>query len=166
MARNALIRVGFRSKIAASIVAFSLFSIGDFVACSGQTIQLPTLSFFNVRTVVSVPDGGTMGLGGVSRHGEGFTSRSAPGLGNIPFAGRLFRNQGIGFNSSASNASVNVQIISLSEYEQALLSQHAADLEDGGFKSRTLGGPAVDPNGSHEIQRKAKFISDNIGRKR
>src|SRR5262245_35901674 len=39
------------------------------------TVQLPTFSFFTVQTVVSVPDGGGMSLGGINRAADGSVTR-------------------------------------------------------------------------------------------
>jgi hypothetical protein len=83
--------------------AFCLFLIG-FCLCipvenlSAQIIQLPTLRVFNVRTSVSVPDGGIINLGGVNRSASGSISRGVPGL-----PGPLFNNRGIGHSVGASN---------------------------------------------------------------
>ncbi|MFP6648886.1 MAG: hypothetical protein VB817_05470, partial [Pirellulaceae bacterium] len=46
----------------------------------GTTIQLPTFNFTTVSTTVSVPDGGTVLLGGIKRLSEGRTERGVPML--------------------------------------------------------------------------------------
>lgn len=90
----------------------------------GFPVQLPTTSIFSVDTTVSVPDGGSISLGGNS--GSAWSSSRSGG----PF--RPFGNRAIGGTQFASNASVHVQIISLAEMEADLLSQLPADrsLED------------------------------------
>lgn len=93
----------------------------------GATIQLPTQSFFGINTVVSVPDGGSISLGGNRGSMWGSTQRSIPGLANLTGPGRLFNNHAIGGGQFASNMSVHVRIISLSEMEADLLSQLPPD---------------------------------------
>lgn len=85
----------------------------------GIAVQLPTTSVFSINTAVSVPDGGSISLGGNS---GGSWSRSRSGS---PF--RPFGNQAWGGSQFASNASLKVQIISLAEMEAELLSQLPAD---------------------------------------
>lgn len=119
------------------------------------TLQLPTLSLFDVQTVVKVPDGGTMHLGGVRRSAYGQVDRSGAILGGVPYAGRLFRNRAIGRSSSASNAQLGVQVIRPKEMEQQVLREAAR-------RAALLG--RNDPNGTTETQQQADFISRNIGR--
>src|SRR5205809_649491 len=71
-----------------------------------STLQLPNFSFSTVNTTVSVPDGGTALLGGVSRAATGQTSRGVPIAGKIPGVGRLFENRGIGQTRSVGQMSV------------------------------------------------------------
>jgi|GEM_PF-1344245 len=85
----------------------------------GVPVQLPTTSIFSVNTTVSVPDGGSISLGGNS--GSAWSSTRSGG----PF--RPFGNRAVGGSQFASNVSVNVQIISLAEMEADLLSQLPAD---------------------------------------
>lgn len=82
----------------------------------GVSVQLPTIRNFSVSTNVSVPDGGTISLGGVSRNAEGRVSSGVPGL---PF--RPFRNSATGRESSVSRATATARIISLKEMEEDLL---------------------------------------------
>ena len=113
------------------------------------TVQLPVLSFFNVQTVVSVPDAGIRSLGGVSRHASGRTSRGVPGW------GRGFSNRSRGFATVSSNAAVRVRIISLNEMSEDVLSN--ANRRASIYESK-------DPNGSNAVQARADFISRNVGR--
>lgn len=65
----------------------------------GTTIQLPVIRNFQINTVVSVPDGGTMSLGGntsassYSRRRPGFRSSrrsiAAPGVSGVSVSARL-----------------------------------------------------------------------------
>ena len=66
----------------------------DEVARSGVTVQLPSLSFVSVVTTVSVPDGGTVLLGGIKRLCEGRNEFGVPLLSKMPYINRLFRNVG------------------------------------------------------------------------
>ena len=50
----------------------------------GTTVQLPTFNFVTVTTTVSVPDGGTVLLGGIKRLSEGRNERGVPVLSKIP----------------------------------------------------------------------------------
>ena len=126
-------------------------------SADAQVVQLPTVRFFNVRTVVSVPDGGTFSLGGINRSSNGSFGRGVPGLGNVPYGGRLFRNRAIGGNSSVGRSAVLPRIIVMSELEQDVLAE-----ADRRRKETAI----HDPNGSAEVQKKADFMSRNIGRKR
>jgi len=128
---------------------------GNFTPNTGVTIQLPSISTFGVQTVVSVPDGGTMLLGGNSGFAAGRSSRGVPGLSSIPFLNRPFRNQGIGYNTSSSNASVTTRIIILEEMETAVMKEAQ---DRAAFRRRS------DPNGTADVQKKADFLSRNIGR--
>ena len=67
----------------------------------GQTVQLPTFQSFSVQTTVSVPDRGSIYLGGVNRAGYRSTSSGVPGLSRLPGAGRLFRDSSTTANLSA-----------------------------------------------------------------
>ncbi len=116
-----------------------------------QTVQLPTIDVFTVQTTVIVPDGGTMLLGSIGQSAMSEVMRGVPLLGNAPGAGRLFRNRAIGSETSAGNATVSAQTISMSELEPGILaegnrrlqaSQHATDAK---------------------TQRRAEFLSRNIG---
>ncbi len=109
-------------------------------------VQLPVVSVFNVRTTVMVPDGGIMSLGGVTRHAEGSISRGVPGLINRPFT-----NRNAGYSTSSNRASVKVTVLSGREWESS-----------GDFVDRSRAGRLS--AGSAELQRKAAFLSRNVGR--
>ena len=49
----------------------------------GTTVQLPTFSYVTVTTTVSVPDGGTVLLGGIKRLSEGRNEFGVPMLDKI-----------------------------------------------------------------------------------
>jgi hypothetical protein len=113
----------------------------------GVPIQLPTQSVFGVNTTVSVPDGGSISLGGNS--GSAWSSIRRGGFGP-PFA-----NRALGGTRFASNASLHVQILSQAELEAELLSQlpPGRELADYArpnpprvFLSETAPLPAVSPD--------------------
>jgi general secretion pathway protein D len=85
----------------------------------GTTVQLPVLSFTTVNTAVSVPDGGTVLLGGVKRFSEGRNERGVPFLSSIPYVNRLFKNVGIGRETQSLMMMVTPRIIIQAEEEQA-----------------------------------------------
>ena len=60
------------------------------------TIQRPIFEIISVATTVSVPDGGTVLLGGIKRLREGRTMAGVPILNKIPYISRLFKNTGVG----------------------------------------------------------------------
>ena len=121
------------------------------------SVQLPSVSVFDVRTVVSVPDGGTMYLGGIRRSASGSVSRGVPLLSNIPGAGRLFKNRAIGRETTQAGMSVSAKILSLQEMEEDLM---------GAYQAQQRIRQAQDRNGPVAIQRKADFITRHIGRRR
>ncbi len=84
----------------------------------GVTVQLPTLAFTTVSTVVSVPDGGTILIGGVKRQTEQRVERGVPFLSNIPYVSRLFKNVGIGRETSSLMMMVTPRIIIQEEEEE------------------------------------------------
>lgn len=124
-------------------------------ASAQVTMQLPTVGVFNVRTVVMAPDGGSMHLGGVNRSGYGRTSRGVPILGQVPGAGRLFRNSGTSRFQSAAQSQARVRILSLTEMEREVMEEAA--------RRQSLSGHQ-DPNGPPAVQEKADRITRNIGR--
>jgi general secretion pathway protein D len=86
----------------------------------GTTVQLPTFAFTSVQTTVSVPDGGTVLLGGVKRLREGRNERGVPLLSKLPYISRLFRNVGIGRDTQSLMMMVTPRII-IQEEEEANL---------------------------------------------
>jgi hypothetical protein len=155
-----------RSGLAA--LAVTVFAIGQSAAQQNVTVQLPTFNATTVQTTVSVPDGGTGLLGGISRASEGSVTRGVPMLGKIPGASRLFKNRGIGRDVGLSQMTVTPRIIILEEEE----------LRQTGFSYDTLsqlsptpvvaralavaeaGAIAPDP----EVAGQADFLARNIAR--
>ncbi len=87
---------------------------------SGVTIQLPTFASFSVQTTVSVPDGGTILLGGIKRLSEGRKENGVPMLNKIPYINRLFMNTAIGRNTQSIMMMVTPRIIIQEEEEEYL----------------------------------------------
>lgn len=133
---------------AAILFCFAFTSHVDSVFA--QVIQLPTVRVFNISTVVSVPDGGTLSLGGSTGSSRSRISRGLPG-------GRPFQNRAIGGTSSAANSSVSARLIIMSEYEKEVLAE---------AERRRKLAALNDPNGPPAVQQKADFMSRHIGRSR
>jgi len=87
---------------------------------TGTTVQLPTFAFTTVTTTVSVPDGGTVLLGGIKRLSEGRNERGVPMLSKVPYINRLFKNVGIGRTSQSLMMMVTPRIIIQEEEEERL----------------------------------------------
>jgi len=129
------------------------------------TVQLPTFNATTVQTTVSVPDGGTGLLGGISRASEGSVTRGVPMLDKIPGVSRLFKNRGIGRDVGVSQMTVSPRIISLEEEElrQTGFSYDTAQLSPPSANTHPLAmaaAPALDP----EVARQADFLARNIAR--
>ena len=91
------------------------------VQSNGTTIQLPEFIFTTVTTTVSVPDGGTVLLGGIKRQREGRNEFGVPILSKIPYINRLFRNVGLGRTTDSLMLMVTPRIIIQEEEEERLL---------------------------------------------
>ncbi|MFM7109298.1 MAG: hypothetical protein ACKOZU_12005, partial [Planctomycetaceae bacterium] len=91
------------------------------VQSNGTTIQLPEFLFTTVTTTVSVPDGGTVLLGGIKRLREGRNEYGVPILSKIPYINRLFKNVGFGRTTDSLMLMVTPRIIIQEEEEEKLL---------------------------------------------
>jgi general secretion pathway protein D len=87
---------------------------------SGVTVQLPSFQFISVVTTVSVPDGGTVLLGGIKRLSEGRNEFGVPLLSKVPYINRLFRNVAIGRTTDSLMMMVTPRIIIQEEEEERL----------------------------------------------
>src|SRR5262249_5071106 len=94
--------------------------LGGGAASVNATIQLPQFTVTTVSTTVTVPDGGTVLLGGVKRLQESRTEFGVPVLAKAPLINRLFRNIGIGRQTSSLMLMVTPRIIILEEEEERL----------------------------------------------
>ncbi len=84
----------------------------------GVTIQLPVLATTSVNTVVSVPDGGTILMGGIKRMREQRIERGVPMLSSIPYVNRLFTNVGVSRETTNLMMMVTPRIIIQAEEEK------------------------------------------------
>jgi type II secretory pathway component GspD/PulD (secretin) len=76
-----------------------------------QFIQQPIFNIIAVQTTVSVPDGGTVVLGGLKTLNEGRNEFGPPILSKIPYLNRLFRNTGYGRDAQSTLILVTPRII-------------------------------------------------------
>jgi general secretion pathway protein D len=90
------------------------------ISRSGTTVQLPTFQVISVSTTVSVPDGGTVLLGGIKRLREGRNEFGVPLLSKVPYVDRLFRNVAIGRETDSLMMMVTPHIIIQEEEEERL----------------------------------------------
>ena len=125
---------------------------------AAQTVQLPTFQRFRVNTTVSVPDGGSVSLGGVYRSRSGSATNSLPFFGGIPVANRLFQNRAIGRQDRFSRAYVSAKIIDLREMDEAVLRQ--AKKSRGQF----AGQPLLDGPRPTQAELRARYLTENVGR--
>jgi type II secretory pathway component GspD/PulD (secretin) len=84
------------------------------------TVQQPVVDQVTVTTVVSVPDGGTVLLGGVKQLSEQRNMAGVPILNKIPYISRLFKNTGVGRDTSSLMLMVTPRIIIQEEEEELL----------------------------------------------
>jgi len=84
------------------------------------TINQPRYTITTTSTTVTVPDGGTVLLGGVKRLNEEREEYGVPILAKTPYINRLFRNIGIGRTTSSIMLMVTPKIIILEEEEEKL----------------------------------------------
>ena len=87
----------------------------------GTTVQLPNFAITSVSTTVSVPDGGTVLMGGIKRLAEGRNERGMPILSKLPYINRLFKNVGIGRETQTLMMMVTPRIIIQEEEEERIL---------------------------------------------
>ena len=95
-------------------------------AAHAQVVQLPSVDVFSVDTVVSVPDRGSMFLGGVRSHAGGKAT-----------AGPLRSGTAWGQASSASSASAHVWIHDFEAMDAELLAQGRPTASSSGPLSAT-----------------------------
>lgn len=117
------------SPVFTTFLGFDNFSVPAAVGGGGlggqsstinAQLQLPRFTFTNVTTTVTVPDGGTVLLGGVKRLREERREFGVPILSKTPMIDRLFRNIGIGRRTDSLMLMVTPRIIILEEEEERL----------------------------------------------
>src|SRR6266542_3090643 len=79
--------------------------------------SVPTFTSLRLQTTATIPDRGSVTLGGTSRLSEGRNEFGAPVAGKLPVVGRGFRNVGSGRDVTATRVIGSVRIIDLSEEE-------------------------------------------------
>jgi type II secretory pathway component GspD/PulD (secretin) len=82
-----------------------------------QFLQQPVINTVNITTTVTIPDGGTVVLGGLKRMSEGRNEFGPPVLSKIPYIDRLFRNVGYGRDVESILIMVTPRIIINEEEE-------------------------------------------------
>jgi type II secretory pathway component GspD/PulD (secretin)/tetratricopeptide (TPR) repeat protein len=97
-----------------------------------QYVQTPQFTNISVQTTVSVPDGGTVLLGGLKTLREGRNEFGPPILSEIPWINRLFKNVGYGRESESLLIMVTPRII-INEEEEVIQT---------GVSAESTGGPA------------------------
>ena len=91
------------------------------IRSNGTTIQQPEYITTSVTTTVSVPDGGTVLLGGIKRLREGRNEFGVPILSKVPYINRLFKNVGMARTTDSLMLMVTPRIIIQEEEEDKLL---------------------------------------------
>jgi type II secretory pathway component GspD/PulD (secretin) len=84
------------------------------------TIQLPELQIQRVRTTVTMPDGGTLMLGGLKYFNEQNMTSSAPWINRIPILSFFFQRQGTFVNKRSMMILIKAKIIDLTEHEPGI----------------------------------------------
>lgn len=81
-------------------------------------IEMPIFELSTVQTTVSVPDGGTVLLGGIKRLSEATNERGVPVLSKVPYINRLFKNNATIRDSQSLMLMVTPRIIIQEEEER------------------------------------------------
>jgi hypothetical protein len=84
-----------------------------------QFIQQPSVVAQTLQQTVSVPDGGTVLLGGLKTVREGRNEFGPPVLSKIPYVNRLFKNVGYGRETKHVLVMVTPRVIIVNEEEEA-----------------------------------------------
>ena len=83
-----------------------------------QYLQQPSFTTVGVQTTVSVPDGGTVLLGGLKTLREGRNEFGPPILSKLPYVNRLFKNTSYGREAESLMLMVTPRIIINEEEEE------------------------------------------------
>ncbi|MCL2119736.1 MAG: type II and III secretion system protein, partial [Planctomycetaceae bacterium] len=95
---------------------------GNYAPVIGGVVMQPMTTTFSVMTSVSVPDGGTILMGGVKRLKEGRKEYGIPMVNKIPYLKRLFSNTAVGRETQSMMLMVTPHIIIQEEYEESMSS--------------------------------------------
>ena len=107
------------STVSSASLGGGILGIGAVAsAAPSGTIQEPELQITEVNTTVSVPDGGTLLLGGQTIAGETEREIGVPVLSKIPFLKRLFTNRSLAKDEQVLLILVRPTIILQREVEQ------------------------------------------------
>jgi hypothetical protein len=113
------------SRFAVAALFAGLLSLAGSPA-DAQIVQLPTFRSFGVSTTVSVPDRGSVSLGGITSSRSGYVERGVPILGVGPFGGPAFANRAIGRQSQTAGVSVSAYIHDFESLEEDLVGRAEA----------------------------------------
>ncbi|MCD6405057.1 MAG: type II and III secretion system protein, partial [Planctomycetes bacterium] len=102
-----------------SISPYTYFTVEEGILLE-NTLQLLTTSEISLRSTVSVPDGGTAMLGGLTLAGESQVESGVPVLSNLPIIGRLFKKTGIIRDKQVIVFLVTPHVVIRDEYEAGL----------------------------------------------
>ena len=133
-----------RILLALAMIGTALWADQALAQLANTTLQLPTFRVTQFNTAVSVPDGGTISLGGNVR-GSSFSNRSRGGF-------------NIGGSSGGGSAQVTAHVLIMSELEQEMLNNSRPAIRQSKFTQQQI-------NGNLQTQSKADFITDNINRR-
>jgi type II secretory pathway component GspD/PulD (secretin) len=83
-----------------------------------QYLQQPKLNTIHIEKTLTIPDGGTVLLGGLTKVNEVRTEHGPPVLSNVPYVNRLFTNIGYGREAQTVYVLVTPRVIVNEEGEQ------------------------------------------------
>jgi hypothetical protein len=135
-------------------IAFLILPIGLLLHLGhqtwGQVVQLPTFRVFTLSTTVSVPDQGSVSLGGVDYARSASVSRGVPVGGRLPVVGGPLRSHATGHSIGANRVSVTATIIDHREWDEAI-------------RAMATEQPQGNPR-EEAIARRAEFLSRHVAR--
>ncbi|MDF1665700.1 MAG: hypothetical protein P1V97_28330, partial [Planctomycetota bacterium] len=86
-------------------------------------IELPTIVVQKIRTSVTVPDGGSVMIGGMKNLQSQYNETSVPLLGRVPILKNFFRRQGSAALKSSQVVLIKAKITILRELEEETFGQ-------------------------------------------
>ncbi len=98
----------------------------------GGIFTVPPVFSSAVSSAVVVPDRGSANVAGYSSLAEGRNEFGPPGLSQIPYVSRLFRNIGYGRQQRSFRLNVSARIISMQEEEERFLAENGQPPANGG----------------------------------